>query len=374
MPKLFLIAIGWAAFAMAACDDKSPGQPVGVDIVRALPAENLRLPSLYDADKLIAERHVLEASAIAAPGAAIDANGLIGRNRRYGKMVSPRFQLGAGAALRVGLHADRQMAIKGFRAIEAAARAIAPDGDVVSTEPPDAPVGAKLSIADKASGAAFFMADACTAILALRSSPDSSKFADAARQAEAVAALGRGLRWLMQRSNDLESVDRKAPNRLLHDALAYHSCGVLTENKDAQNLAARFVALALGQTRTDGVFVEKGGSDTTYQAVSVRLALDLLLSGYNATDAQQLNIVWQSGVIWLGNRIMADGRIDSTGNTRTCAGGESFLGTKKKVSPPGVYGALIYAAELVPNDQMKAAAARLSAWAQANPRTNPCFP
>jgi hypothetical protein len=338
------------------------------------PVGDLKVPSLYDADKMITGRHSLEASAIAAPGAAIDANGLIGRNRRYGTMVSPRLQLGAGAALRIGLHADRQMAINGFRAIEVGTQAIAPDGEVVSIKPPDAPLGAELSISDKASGAAFFMADACPAVLALRASPDAETFVDKARRDRVIAALDRGLRWLMQHAGELEKVDGRAPNRVLYDALAYHSCGVLTGNEAAQTLATRFVALALSQTRKDGVFVEQKGSDTTYQAVSVRLALDLLLTGYAGPDAAQLNLAWQSGVIWLGNRIMADGRVDSTGNTRTCAGGESFLGTEKKVWPPGVYGALIYAAELGGNPDMKAAAARLSAWARANPRADPCFP
>jgi hypothetical protein len=288
-------------------------------------------------------------------------------------MVSPRLQLGAGAALRIGIHADQVTAANGFRAIEVATQAIAPNGEVVSIKPPDAPVGAQLSIADKASGAAFFLADACPALIALRSHPDADAIVDAARQAKVIAAIDRGLRWLMPQAIELERVDRAAPNRLLYDALAYHGCGVLTRNGDAQNLARRFVARALSQTRSDGVFVEKGGSDTTYQAVSVRLALDLLMTGYQAEDSRHLNIAWQKGTIWLGNRIMADGHIDSTGNTRTCRGGESFLGTEKKVWPPGVYGALIYAAELMPNDGLKSAAARLSAWARGNPRADPCF-
>jgi hypothetical protein len=335
--------------------------------------DDVRLPTLAEADEMIVRRHSVEASAIAAPGAAIDAHGLIGWNRQYGKMVSPRLQLGAGAALRVGIHAERGMAVNGFRAIEVATQAIAPDGEVVSIKPPDAPIGAKLSKADKASGAAFFLADACPALIALRSSSDARAIADTARQAEVAAAINRGLRWLMQQAADLERVDRAAPNRLLYDALAYHACGVLTGNKDAQKLSERFVARALSQWRSDGIFVEKGGSDTTYQAVSLRLALDLLLTGYQAADGQRLSIAWQSGAVWLGNRIMVDGRIDSTDNTRTCKGGESFMGAEKKVWPPGVYGALIYAAELMPSDDMKSAAARLSAWARANPRADPCF-
>jgi hypothetical protein len=362
-----------AALLIVACGNPLPEQSVRADSIEMTQHKIVQLPSLSEADRLIAERHPVEASAIAAPGAAVDDRGLIGRNREYGRLVSPRFQLGAGAALRIGLQAEPQLAINGFRAIEAATLAVAPDGEVVSIEPPDAPIGVKLSAGDKASGAAFFMADACPALLALRASADAARIADTARQEQAIAAIGRGLHWLSAQADELEKVDRAAPNRLLYDALAYHSCAVLTDNRDARVLSERFVALALSQTRKDGVFVEKGGSDSSYQAVSLRLALDLLLTGYDGADAEKLQAAWQSGTIWLGNRIMADGRIDSSANTRTCKGSESFLGVPKKVSPPGVFGALIYAGELIPSAGLVAAAGRLSKWARANPKVDPCF-
>jgi hypothetical protein len=120
--------------------------------------------------------------------------------------------------------------------------------------------------------------------------------------------------------------------------------------------------------------VEQGGHDTSYQAVSVRLALDILLSGYAGDDAPALRMAWLGGADWLAARIMANGRIDSTGNTRTCGGGEAFLGRRKMVSPPSIYAALIYAAELQDDPAYLAAASRLSAWATANPRANPCYP
>jgi hypothetical protein len=369
-----LVLAAAAAMLAASCGEPNSRQRKDVNLIDTVSIKHVTLPSIYDADKIIAEKHRLEALAIAAPGGAIDASGLIGRNRHYGKMVSPRLQLGAGAALRVGLHADHRMAFNGFRAIEIGTRAIAANGEVVSVKPPDAPFGAALSTSDKASGAAFFMADACPALLALRASPSASALVESARVEEVTASIERGLRWLMRHADALQKVDARAPNRLLYDALAYHSCGVLTGNDAAKTLAKGFVARSLSKIRNDGAFVEQKGSDTTYQAVSVRLALDLLLTGYAEPDAAELNFAWQSGAIWLGNRIMADGRIDSTGNTRTCAGGESFLGTEKKVWPPGVYGALIYAAELTSNADLIAAASRLSAWARANPRADPCFP
>jgi hypothetical protein len=154
-----------AVAAIAACG-AAPSHPPSGPVIPNIPVAGLRLPALIAADSLIVARHPIEAAALATPGGEVDGDGLIGRNRQYGQMVSPRLQLGAGAALRIGLHGDAALATNGFRAIEAGVAAVAADGTVISKVPPDAPAGATLSIGDSASGAAFFMADACPAVLA----------------------------------------------------------------------------------------------------------------------------------------------------------------------------------------------------------------
>ena len=91
--------------------------------------------------------------ALAAAHLPRDASGLIGRNRAWGAMHSPRFQLGAGAALRTALAAGRpDAAVRAFRAIAAATDTIEADGSVPSRLPPD--VGRRPSAADVASAAA----------------------------------------------------------------------------------------------------------------------------------------------------------------------------------------------------------------------------
>ena len=336
--------------------------------------KTLPLPDIYAADRMIFERHPSELAAIAAPGAAIDDRGLIGKNRQYGFMVSPRLQLGAGAALRVGVHkADTALARAGFRAIEAGTAAIDENGAVISKKPPDAHATAGLSEGDKASAAAFFLSDACSGMLALGAAVNAGSIADKQRRDNVFAKLGRAARWLTSQIAALQRVDKAAPNRLLFDALAFQACGKLVGDVKVQAAADSFVTMALAHAREDGVFIEKGGSDTTYQAVAVRLSLDLLLTGYSADNLKELDHAWQRGATWLGTRILPDGRIDSAGNTRTCSGGESFLGAEKKVWPPSVYGALVYAGELRGDAPLLNAAARLAEWARANPRANPCF-
>jgi hypothetical protein len=363
-----------ALFSSMACHAQEPvvqRAPENRDEVTAKPAS---FPSVFEADNIIVERYRTEAIAVAAPGAAIDTNGLLGRNKRDGRMISARFQLGGGGALRVGLHADQQMARNGFLAIEAGLKTVAPNGELISLIPPEAPTRAVLRDGDKASGAAFFLADACPALIALKQNPQRTSIAEDARIVAAEQAIGRGLTWLVTQSANLQEVDGRAPNRLLYNALAYHACGSLVGDRQAATTADGFVDRALSQVRTDGVFVERSGSDTTYQGVSLRLALDLQLTGYRSDKAEQLAQMRQRGARWLAGRIMADGRIDSSGNTRTCAGGERFLGVEKKAWPPGIFAALIYEGLLTNDLEIIDAAERLAQWARANPRANPCYP
>ena len=60
-----------------------------------------------------------------------DSSGLVGRNREWGGMYSPRFQLGAGTTLRYTLSMNNtEDAKRAFRAIQVGAEAIEADGTV----------------------------------------------------------------------------------------------------------------------------------------------------------------------------------------------------------------------------------------------------
>ena len=94
-------------------------------------------------------------AAMSASHLPVDGSGLIGRNRQWGALYSPRFQYGAGHALRMTIAADRpDESARAFRAIEAGATHIQSDGYVHSTLP--AHMSGKPSRADITSGAAFF--------------------------------------------------------------------------------------------------------------------------------------------------------------------------------------------------------------------------
>jgi hypothetical protein len=129
--------------ALVACDDAAGGREsaaVDAALADALPADALPADALRDGrreedfatvpgpasvsptpvDRAVLQRFPAEFRALAAAGLPSDNGGLIGRNRRWGAMYAPRFQLGAGSALRISLAAERpREASLAFAAIRA---------------------------------------------------------------------------------------------------------------------------------------------------------------------------------------------------------------------------------------------------------------
>jgi hypothetical protein len=307
---------------------------------------------------------------IVQPGIPSDASGLIGRNREWGRVYSARFQLSAGQALRFMLWAENvERARLALSAIEIGANTIRPDGELPSSLPPDRfPNLPPPSEGDIASGAAFFLGDACLGLMALETSPLQVGSIDA--RLVLLEKLGRASRWLVGKRAVLERYDARAPNRLLFDALAYQACGALFRDEEAMRLGASFTELALFALHTDGYFLEGGGWDTGYQAVSLYLAHDLMVAGARAA--------WRARVAdaarWLARRVDRQGRVDSNGNTRTCGGGEAFLGEAKRLAVPTVVVALAAAGVREQDADLKQAAERVVVWLEDSPRANPCFP
>ena len=118
------------------------------------------------------------------------------------------------------------------------------------------------------SAAAFWLADLGQALLILRES-GWSRLTRVASVARAEGPQGRP--WLAQPryQERLRHDDAETPNRLLFAALAYGLSGVLADDVPLRQVGRRFVDLAMTRYRqSDGVFLEKGGPDSSYQAVA----------------------------------------------------------------------------------------------------------
>jgi hypothetical protein len=278
-------------------------------------------------------------------GARPNAEGMASYNRDGFK--SPEFQAGAMHYLvRAIVRRDERCTAEGWKAIEATFRYQTEEGGFSRK---GAPHGGP-------SAAAFWLAELDQAVLVLRESELGPKYKE--RIERLRPKICKAARWLALPSNQtyLKREDADAPNRLLFDALAYGLSGVLCGDDELKHLGRRFVDLVMAQYRTsDGVFLEKGGWDSSYQAVA---ALKLQVWTVYFAD-KKLEAAVARAVRWELGRIGPDGDVNVTGNTRTGLGQELWMGHAKGVNLSEITLCLLYGYTRIGDQQALAAARRV---------------
>ncbi len=278
-------------------------------------------------------------------GARPDADGLVAYNQ--GGFKSPEFQRGAMHYLiRAVVRQDARCVDEGWRAIDATFREQTAEGKF----------GRQRSPHGGPSAVAFWLADLDQALLILRESKLEPIYKD--RIDLLVPRIHKAARWLAEPryQERLKHDDAEAPNRLLFDALAYGLSGLLANDVQLKQLGRRFVDLAMTRyRRSDGVFLEKGGPDSSYQAVAT-LKLQVWIVHF---PQKKLEPAIDRAVAWELGRIGPDGRIDVTGNTRTGLGQERWMGHEKDVNQSEVTLCLLYDYARTGNRQSLAAARRI---------------
>ncbi|MFH0794656.1 MAG: hypothetical protein V2A74_11555 [bacterium] len=181
---------------------------IAVSAQWAWPASN----NLKLLDERVHAKYPVEIVASAGRGIPSDNSGLIGKNRFWGAMYSPRFQVGAGFALRVALIIDQpSQAALAFRAIEAGTEVIHDDGFIPSTLPDDISHGQLPALGDVASAASFFVGDACMGMLALERSDNPNAIVSRERRVVVLNRLNRATQWLQAHKELLKGYDADAP-------------------------------------------------------------------------------------------------------------------------------------------------------------------
>lgn len=341
-----------------------PG-PSEVTQAPALPGE---ITDSRAADSALAARFPEEIAALAATSTPRDEKGLVGRNRSWGAMYSARFQLGTGYALRMAVaNNDAARATLALAGIKAALSTQEASGRL----PSSVPMAAQLNRGDLASAAAFFLGDACLGVLALEHSGLRDTIAGARRD-EVRRRLAGAIDWLTGEALVLQQADAAAPNRLLFDARSYGACGALSSNEAARALSAQFTDAALALQRPDGVFVEGGGADTSYQSVGLDIGSDVL-HHLDPERRARTSAALLAGAKWLSTRVCTGGQVDSSGNTRTCGGGETFLNEPKLYSVTSGFDALAKLGLFAGDEVLMQQAASLARWARENAGTDSCF-
>ena len=142
-------------------------------------------------------------------------------------------------------------------------------------------------------------------------------------------------------------------NQVLAAGLVFKLIGSIIEDQKLMDYGKMLFYRGINSQRQDGVFPEKGGHDSSYQAVSLQfIALYYL---YLADEAQK-TLLWsklQKGWQWELSRIEGTGRIKVEGNTRTGLKKEKWHGRFKDVNYRDVAISLLYRAHISGNQQMR---------------------
>ncbi len=372
------VAVALTCSAWSACGVSERVEGVAPEAAAEIaPAARTAALALRHGDSVIVARMADDARAIAAAGLPRSSDGLIGGNRDWGAMYAARFQMGTGAALRVALQGGGTSdVLAAFGGIEVGLQCMAPSGALAARLPLTVSFGREPAPIDVASGAAFYLGDACLGLLALEADPARDRLVPAARRRAVRGELAVAARWLATQSTVLLAGDAGAPNRLLFDARALAGCGLLTDDATVRTAANTFVSAWQQLVDPAGWFNEGGGWDTSYQAVSLDIGMDVAMILPDGGPRASLLTGLRSGGAWLGARVRADGRVNNAGNRRTCEGGESFLGEPKSLALTSVVMGLAKVALIGGTGPADAtlfdAARRVATWARANPMTDPC--
>jgi len=179
----------------------------------------------------------------------------------------------------------------------------------------------------------FFVEAAARSILLL----DRSRYAAsvATRTAAMKSRLLAAAHWMIAPANLVRGSHANEPytHRRYLVAAALGLAALIVPDEPVRAVASRFVREGIALQWPDGVNPEKGGHDSSYQAVGLFFALRYY--SLAATDAER-RALWpmlERGIRWERGRVGTDGSVNAEGNTRTGLGQERGPnGTLKDVS------------------------------------------
>jgi len=288
-----------------------------------------------------------------------DAHGFVGANRQAGRWLGAGTQRGAcRAVIAAVVVGDLAMADDAWRGVEVPFAHQAADGGFGSEKLPDdsneKPPGEAIN------AVFFFLQELGRAIVVIRESPHEAHFH--ARIVALEPGMRRAMSYLSSRYDKIVANNLLAVNRIVIAAKAFGLCGLVLQDEPLVATSRKLVALALTRRDHEGVFIEKDGRDSSYNAVSILFGQVLALH----VPIPEFEAALPAAVAWQLTCIRESGEVDVSGNTRTGVNKEkSAFGEPKKVN----YGEVVQALTLyglVHHDRAALAAAdRVFAFAQS---------
>ena len=287
-----------------------------------------------------------------------DSKGLTGGNRANGSWLEAGPQRGSCRAVIAAVVAnDLAAADDAWRGIDVAFAHQRDDGGFEAEIRPN---GASA----KSHGAAvetafFFLQELGRAILVIRESPHEAYFH--ARIAALEPKLRRACDFLSEGYDTIIAKSGHTVNRTIIAAKAFGTCGLVLHDDKLVATSRKLIAHALTRRDQDGVFIEKGGRDSSYNVVSIYFGQVLALH----VPLPEFEAALPAAVAWQLTRIKETGEVDVTGNTRTGVGKEKgYTGQPKQVNYTEVVLALTFYGIVHKDQAALAAADRVFAYAQ----------
>lgn len=267
----------------------------------------------------------------------IGSNGAVSYNQAGFKAVV--FQRAGTKMIMRGIgNSDRSMIDKGVRAIEYAFRYQDPEGNFQNG------VGLPDNNPDILESSTFFLASVGHAYYLIQESDYSDEFLP--RLDALKPKISLALQWLTSYKETLRQKAANAPNRFVFDGLAFYLNGRILGNGEFKEIGEWFIEQNLATQRSDGIFVEHGGYDSSYQAVSLwKLQIYWLNSDEGALRNEVMAAI-EKGMNWQKTRVFSNGQVDSTGNTRTGNCQEQIGGQCKEINYPEVIFNFFYYASI----------------------------
>jgi len=296
-----------------------------------------------------------------------DANGALSRNKDG--YFSVRFQTNMTKLIDLAITAERIDALNEYlNTIKYSLNYQNPDGSFQLNPPVELINDPSISLpgkGDSVSAVAFFSYALGISLNALNESTWYNTSEAASFVRDQITSFSpnfeKTLIYLINNQSILKQVDGQAPNRLIFDAIAFYGLGKYLGNSEAQSIGIEFLNLALNFIDQDeGYFIEKGGWDSSYNGVAIKLGMELfsMLSADKHVKSQ-LEEALIGATLWQKSRILSSGEISTEGNTRVFPGGESFLGNEKDVDVEKTIRAFYYFSKLTEKNEFKELADRI---------------
>ncbi len=124
--------------------------------------------------------------------------------------------------------------------------------------------------------------------------------------------------------------ERRYAHRRFLDAAAIGGVGLIFQDKPLIEKGGWLIRNGMAFQQPDGINPERGGPDTSYQALGLVYACRYYQTIADDAMRAEMEPTLKRGYAWLLGRIQVNGDIDATGNTRTGASGEPSRDGKPK--------------------------------------------